>query len=230
MRGGRGSAEQAEGLPMDPGTTLGEMVRRKLVAAIRTKTPEQALASAEAVAAGGIASLEIALTIPGAVEVIRALAHRTRLAVGAGGVLTKEQAETALAARASFLVCPVGDVSLVPLCREAGVVSVLGAATPSEIWQAHRAGTDVVRVFPVNALGGPRYLRTIRESLPPVPVMVEGDVTLENVPDYLALPVQMIVLGECVVVPGLVARGVYASITARARDFALLVGKRTGIR
>jgi 2-dehydro-3-deoxyphosphogluconate aldolase/(4S)-4-hydroxy-2-oxoglutarate aldolase len=206
------------------------MIRRRLLAVIRTQTPEQALAAAEAVTAGGLLSLEISMTVPQADQVIRALAPRRGLTVGAGVVLRKEQAELALQAGARFLVSPVGDVSLVPLCREAGAVSVIGALTPTEILAAHWAGADVVKLFPVDPLGGPRYLRAVLELLPAFPLMVEGGVTLENLPDYLALPISLIAVGEQVVVPRLVAKGVYASITARARDLVLLLEKRQGRR
>lgn len=207
-------------------TALKGMIRRRLVAVIRTTTPEQALATGEALAAGGITSLEIRLTVPEAAQVIKALAARPGLMVGAGAVLSKEQAEAALEAQARFLVCPVGDVSLVPLCREAGVVSIIGALTPTEILAAHRAGADVVKIFPVEALGGPGFLRAVLESLPPLPLMIEGGVTLENLPDYLGLPVELIAVGEHLIVPRLVATGVYARLTARARDFVLLVERR----
>jgi len=172
------------------------MIQRRLLVVIRTKTPEQALAAAEAVAAGGILSLEVSVTMPDADQVIKALAPRHGLTVGAGGVLSKEQAELALQAEARFLVSPVGDISLVPLCREAGAVSVIGALTPTEILAVHRAGADVVKIFPVDPLGGPRYLRAVLDPLPPLPLMVEGGVTLENLPDYLGLPIRLIALGE----------------------------------
>ncbi|MEE8153081.1 MAG: hypothetical protein V3T76_08610 [candidate division NC10 bacterium] len=207
-------------------TLLKGMIHRKLMAVIRTKTPEQALASAEALAAGGITSLEIAFTVPEAAQVIKTLAGRAGLTVGAGTVLDREHAEVALLAEARFLVCPVGDVSLVPLCQEAGAVSVIGALTPTEILAAHRGGADMVKIFPLKALGGSQFLRAVVGVLPPVPLMVGGGVTLENLPDYLGLPIQVIALGDSLVVPRLVAQGVYAAITARARDFVLLVEKR----
>jgi len=109
-------------------------------------------------------------------------------------------------------------------------VSVIGALTPTEILAVHRAGADVVKIFPADPLGGPRYLRAVLDPLPPLPLMVEGGVTLENLPDYLGLPIPLIALGEHVVVPRLVAKGVYAPITARARDLVLLVEKRQGRR
>lgn len=206
------------------------MIRRKLVAVIRSATPEQALASAEALAAGGITSLEISLAMPEGIEVLRALAPRHGLTVGAGNVLGKDQAEAALEAQARFVVCPVADLSLVSLCREAGAVSVIGALTPSEILTAHRAGADVVNIFPIEALGGIRFVKAVLEGLPPFPLRIEGGVTLENLADYLGLPVQLIGVGENLIVPRLVAKGAYATVTARARDFVLQVEKRKAHR
>lgn len=201
-------------------------MHRKVLAVIRTETPEQALASAESLAAGGIMTLEIPLTVPDAAQVIKTLGARSDLIIGAGAVLSKDQAEEVLRADARFVVCPVGDIGLIPLCQEAGAVSVLGAVTPTEILTVHRAGADVVKIFPLEALGGPRFLRAVLAALPPFRLMVEGGITLENLPDYLSLPIQVIALGESVVVPRLVAKGVYAGITARARDCVLLVEKR----
>lgn len=219
-------AEEMNRETRGPETVLDGMIHRKLLAVIRTKTPEQALASAEALAAGGITSLEIPVSLPDAAEVIRTLAARPGLTVGAGAVLNMEQAELALKAEARFLVCPVGDVNLVPLCHEAGAVSVLGALTPTEIVTVHRAGADAVKIFPVEALGGLRFLQAVFGALPRPSLMVEGGVTLENITDYLGLPIRLIALGETLVVPRLVASGVYAAITARARDFVLRVEKR----
>ncbi len=207
-------------------TVLDGMVHRKLLAVIRTKTPEQALASAETLAAGGITSLEIPLTVPDAIHVIKTLASRDDLIVGAGGVLSQEEAEQALGVQARFLVSPVGEVSLVPLCREAGAVSIIGALTPTEIFAVHRAGADLVEVFPVDGIGGLGFLRALFELLPQLRLMVRGGVTLETLPDYLGSPVQIIALGESLIVPRLVARGAYAAITARAREFVLLVESR----
>ncbi|MFQ5880940.1 MAG: bifunctional 4-hydroxy-2-oxoglutarate aldolase/2-dehydro-3-deoxy-phosphogluconate aldolase [Candidatus Methylomirabilales bacterium] len=211
---------------MNPETTLKAMIRRRLLAVICTRTSEQALASAEAVAAGGITSLEISCTIPDAVQVIKTLASRPGLTVGAGTVLRKEQAEAALKAGARFLVSPVGEISLVPLCREAGAVSVIGAFTPTEILTAHRAGADMVKVFPVDAVGGPRFLRELLEPLSQLPVMVAGGVTLDSLPDYLGLPVQTIALGASLVLPRLVEQGAYAALTERAAQFVFLVERR----
>ena len=208
---------------MKPEVTLKEMIRRRLVAVIHTKTPEQALAVAEAVATGGILTLEIPMTIPDAVEVIRALSLRLDFIVGAGGVLTRGQAEAALKAGARFLISPVGELSLIPLCREAGAASVIGGFTPTEILTARRSGADMVKVFPLEAVGGPRFLRELLEPSPDLPLMVSGNITLENLSDYLGFHHLVIALGPSLIIPRLVSQGRYATITERARQCVVLV-------
>lgn len=220
-------AERARKELSGPQAVLDGMSHRKLVAVVRAKTPEQALAIAEALAAGGITSLEVPLSVPDAAQVIKTLAGRPDLTVGAGTVLNREQAELALQTGARFVVCPIGELGLVPLCKEAGAVSIIGALTPTEILTVHRAGADVIKIFPAEVLGGPRFLRALFGPLPPLSLMVEGGITLDNLPDYLGLPIQLMGLGEGLVVPRLVTGGVYAGITARARDFVLLVAKRS---
>jgi len=211
-----------------PEVTLKEMIRRRLAAIIHTKTPEQALAVAEAVAAGGIFSIEIPMAMPDAVEVLRTLSPRPDFIVGAGGVLMRGQAEVALKAGARFLVSPIAEQSLIPLCREAGAVSVIGGVTPTEILTVRRAGADMVKVFPLESMGGPRFLRELLEPFPDLPLMISGNVTLESLPDYLGFPHLVIALGSGLVIPRLVSQGRYATITERARQCMILVEKRRG--
>ncbi len=208
--------------------TLKELIRRRLVVVLPTKNSEQALAVAEAVVAGGILSLEIPMTIPDATEVIRALTPKPGVIVGAGGVLMRGQAEAALKAGARFLSAPIAELSLIPLCREAGVVSVLGGFTPTEIATARHAGADMVRVFPLESVGGPRFLRELVEPFPDLPLMVSGNITLETLPDYLGFHHLVIAFGPSLVIPRLISQGRYAAITERARQYVILVEKRRG--
>jgi 2-dehydro-3-deoxyphosphogluconate aldolase/(4S)-4-hydroxy-2-oxoglutarate aldolase len=208
--------------------TLKELIRRRLVAVLHTKTPEQALAVAEAVGAGGILSLEIPMTIPDAVEVIKTLTRRPGFLVGAGGVLMRGQAEAALKAGARFLISPMGELSLIPLCREAGVVSVIGGFTPTEIMTARHAGADMVKVFPLESVGGPRFLQELVEPFPDLPLMISGNISIESLPDYLGFPHLVIALGSSLVIPRLVSQGRYATITERAHQWVIFVEKRRG--
>ena len=100
---------------------ISEMHRYRLVAVLRSKTAEEALATVNAVAEGGVKFIEITLTIPGAFGVIEALAKRSNLYVGAGTVLTDKHAQNAIAAGARFVVSPTLELNLIPICRGSGV-------------------------------------------------------------------------------------------------------------
>ena len=106
---------------------IGEMHRYRLVAVVRSKTAEEAMATVNAVAEGGVKFIEITLTIPGALGLIEALAQRGNLYVGAGTVLTDEQAQNAIAAGARFVVSPTLELNLIPICRGSGGSVSVGA-------------------------------------------------------------------------------------------------------
>ena len=124
------------------------MQAHRLVAVIRSRTAEDALATARAVGEGGVRFVEVTFTVPGAAEVIRTLAGEGEVHVGAGTVLSEEQARTGIEAGARFIVSPSLELDLVPLCREAGVASIPAGATPTEVVQALRAGADLVKDIP----------------------------------------------------------------------------------
>lgn len=179
----------------------------RLVAVIRADRPEGALLAARAMAQAGVRGIEITFTVPDAATIIRAAVAELppEAVVGAGTVLTREQADAALAAGARFLVSPVGDPWLVAMGHEAGVAVAIGGLTPTEIVAAHRAGADYVKLFPGDALGGPRYITNLRGPLPDIPLMVTGGVTRENAAAYLAAGAQSVGLGSDLVPKQLVA-------------------------
>lgn len=175
---------------------LSEMERHRLVAVVRSKSSEEALAVVQAVAEAGVRFAEITLTVPGAIPLIQELAKRSELCVGAGTVLSNEQAEQAIAAGARFIVSPTLELDLIPLCRNADVVCVPGAATASEILRAMRAGPELVKLFPADCLGGTNFVRQIANTFPEVRFMVSGGVSLSNVKEYIELGVIGLALGS----------------------------------
>lgn len=175
---------------------IDEMHRHRLVAVVRSKSPEEALATADAVAAGGVKFVEITLTVPGAFSLIETLAKRSDLYVGAGTVLSNDQAQQAIASGASFVVSPTLELNLISVCREAGIACVSGAATPTEIITAVRAGADLVKIFPADCLGGPHFVRQMLAPLPDVRLMVSGGVNQSNVKEYVELGVTGLALGS----------------------------------
>lgn len=191
--------------------------RMRLVAVIRTDSAELATEVGRALLRGGVDAAEITFTVPDAAEAIRSLAPEWPGAVGAGTVLTGAQGTEALEAGASFLVSPVVVPELAPMCREAGALTVLGALTPSEIVAAAHAQADLVKVFPISALGGPDYIKAVLEPLPHLSLMVSGGVTREQIGTYLGLGVRSIALGGALMPRALVEARDWRGLEAHAR-------------
>jgi 2-dehydro-3-deoxyphosphogluconate aldolase/(4S)-4-hydroxy-2-oxoglutarate aldolase len=195
------------------------MERRRLVAEVRTDTAVQALGVVDALAVAGVSSIEIALTIPGAHEILTHLATRQDVLIGAGSVLDPRQASEAISCGARFIASPIVAPELVPVCRDANVACILGGLTPTEIITAQRAGAEMVKLFPAEALGGPQYVRGLLRQLTHVSLQISGGITAENLGEYLALPVRTLAVGTLLVPPMLVERNSWQAITARARAF-----------
>jgi 2-dehydro-3-deoxyphosphogluconate aldolase/(4S)-4-hydroxy-2-oxoglutarate aldolase len=181
---------------MDRNELLGELQRNRLVAVIRSKTADEALAIAAAAGDAGVRFVEITFSVPGALEVIQALAKRPALHVGAGTVLSPKHAQAAIAAGAQFVVAPSLELDLVPICHEAGIACFPGAATATEIITAARAGADLVKIFPADCVGGAYFIRQMAGPFPEIRFMVSGGVSLDNVKDYVQAGVTGICLGS----------------------------------
>ena len=198
------------------------MQAHRLVAVIRSRTAEEALATARAVGEAGVRFVEVTFTVPGAVEVIRTLAGEGQVHVGAGTVLSEEQAHTGIEAGARFIVSPSLELDLVPLCREAGVASIPAGATPTEIVRALRAGADLVKIFPADTAGGPHFIRQMLGPFPEARFMVSGGVNQDNVSEYATLGVTGIVLGSAFLADVLAREG-HDGLVAKSREFVALV-------
>jgi len=172
------------------------LYRHRLVAVVRSKTAEAALKLAQAAREAGIRFVEITFSVPGALDVIKELAARKDLHVGAGTVLASQQAERAIGAGAEFIVSPSLEINLVGICHAANVACFPGAATPTEIIAAHRARADLVKIFPADLVGGPYFIRQMQGPFPEIRFMVSGGVSLKNVAEYLEIGVTGICLGS----------------------------------
>lgn len=190
----------------------------RLVAVIRADRPEDALLAARAMAGAGVRGIEITFTVPDAAAIIRAAIAElpSEIVVGAGTVLTRAQADAALAAGARFLVSPVGDAWLVEMGHTAGAQVAIGGLTPTEIVAAQRAGADYVKLFPGDALGGPAYIRHLRGPLPDVSLMVTGGVTRDNAARYLAAGARSVGLGSDLMPKEMVAAGDHDGLVRHA--------------
>ena len=187
--------------------------------AVRTETAEDAWHAAAACAAGGIRFIEITFSVPGADEVIRRLCTDERVAVGAGTVLSVDDAKRAVKAGASYIVSPNLDEEVVRFTKKEGLVSIPGVCTPTEIHRAHKAGADIVKLFPFVELGGLAFLRAIRGPLPFVKYLLCGGATLDNVSHYLAADAAGILIGSAVIRRELLASGDWNAISALSGRF-----------
>lgn len=200
-------------------TALQCLHRQRLIAVIRAGAPEAALGAALAVARGGIELLEVTFTVPEAARVIHALKDHAGALVGAGTVLTKEQARTACEAGAKFIVAPNLSLEVAKVARAAGVMYCPGAYTTGEILAARDAGAHVIKVYPVGVAGGPDYIRVIRDPLPDVPMLAAGGTNLDNLVPFLEVGCIGVGLGAALADPALAASGDFAAIERRSRAF-----------
>ena len=206
---------------------LENLKRDQLMVAVRTGSAEDAYHAAMACVDGGIRFIEITFSVPGADEVIRRMSVDERVVVGAGTVLSVEDAKKALTAGASYLVSPVLDEEVVAFAKREGIVSIPGACTPTEIYRAYKAGGDIIKLFPFVEIGGLDFLKAIRGPLPFIPYMLCGGATLDNISNYLAADAAAILVGAAIIRRDLVAAKDWASIAGLARSF---VGKVEGSR
>jgi 2-dehydro-3-deoxyphosphogluconate aldolase/(4S)-4-hydroxy-2-oxoglutarate aldolase len=196
-----------------------------IIPVVRATSAAEAVAIGDAIVAGGIDALEITMTVPGAVDVVKEVVKRygDRLLIGAGTVLDAEQARACVAAGARFIVSPIVDEGTIAECRHADVAIIPGALTPTEVVRAWRAGADLVKVFPCSAVGGASYIKALRAPLPQIPLVPTGGVTLDTVAGFFAAGAAAVGVGAdlCNVVA--VRRGDAHLITDTARAYVRAV-------
>jgi 2-dehydro-3-deoxyphosphogluconate aldolase/(4S)-4-hydroxy-2-oxoglutarate aldolase len=196
---------------------LAEIEARRAFAVIRTDTAEQAVAAGRACLEGGIALLEITLTIPDALEAIRRLAREAGALVGVGSVVEPAQVRAAAAAGARFAVSPHFDADVLAEAKSLGLLSSMGGVTPTEAMTCHRAGVDVIKIFPASSFGGPAYLKALREPLPFLRLMPTGGVDETNLRAYLDAGAAGFGLGGSLVDRKTAAAARWDVVTERAR-------------
>ncbi|MEU0055519.1 bifunctional 4-hydroxy-2-oxoglutarate aldolase/2-dehydro-3-deoxy-phosphogluconate aldolase [Streptomyces sp. NPDC006334] len=167
---------------------------------------------ADALAAGGALCAEVTLRTPDAEQVLKAMAAHGALTVGAGTVLTPDQAERAVAAGARFLVSPGFDAEVIRKAQELGVPVVPGAATATELMSALKAGLDTVKLFPAEPLGGTRMIRALAAPFPQARFVPTGGIGPDRLASYLAHPAVLAVGGSWMAADGHLERGEYAEI------------------
>ena len=197
-----------------------------LVPVLRAESVDKALALAEAIAAGGVTVLEVTMTVPGAMQVMRKLAEtRPDILIGAGTVLDPETARMCILEGAQFVVSPALNLKTIEMCHRYSIAALPGALTPTEIVTAWQAGADVVKVFPANSMGGASYLKSIKAPLPQVELIPTGGVSLATAEDFLKAGAFALGVGADLVDPKAMAEGRPEAVTESARKYLAIVQK-----
>lgn len=207
---------------------LAALEQDRALSIVRAPRIDDVVALTAALAAGGIRVLELTFTTPGLTQLLRAAAEsadETGSLVGAGTVISADQARAAVTAGARFLVTPglSSDArEIVDIAHEAGAAVVLGALTPSEVLAAVGLGADVVKIFPARAVG-PSYLSDLHGPMPDVRLIPSGGVSTSNAADFLRAGALAVTAGTSVVAPADVEQGRWSEITRNATEFCSML-------
>lgn len=194
-----------------------------IVAVVRAENAEKALKITEAVKAGGIDAIEITMTVPGAVDVIKQLTDeysRDEILIGAGSVLDAETARACILAGAEYIVSPSLDEETIAMCNRYQKAVMPGAMSVTEVVKAMKFGADIVKVFPAT-LFGPKIIKAVKGPLPQAPLMPTGGVSLDNVKDWIKAGSLAVGVGSSLSKGA--KTGDYDQVTETAKEFIRLI-------
>jgi 2-dehydro-3-deoxyphosphogluconate aldolase / (4S)-4-hydroxy-2-oxoglutarate aldolase len=196
-----------------------------VIPVIRASSVEQALRAVEAISAGGIPIVEITMTVPDAPAVIRNVVqhHGSRVLVGAGTVISAEQAKRSLEAGAEFLVSPGLSMPALMAGQNSRKLVIPGALTPTELMNAHAAGATLVKIFPCGSVGGPKYLKSLKGPFPDAALIPTGGVSVQNAAEFIAAGAFAVGVGSELVDSAALREGNLSKITAAASQLAQAV-------
>lgn len=196
-----------------------------LIPVVRAESADLAMRAVEAIKAGGVSVLEVTMTVPGAIDVIKKLAgvFGSETVIGAGTVLDAQTANRCIQAGAQFIVSPALNEDTIRFCRERAVAVFPGALTPTEVVRAWNAGADAVKVFPAGAVGGANYLKALKAPLPQVELIPTGGVSLKTAGDFIKAGAMALGIGADLVDTKALRDGRDELITERARQFLEIV-------
>ena len=196
-----------------------------IVGVVRAENTEQAIKIADAVKAGGIKAIEITMTVPGAVDVIKELAQEydsNDILIGAGSVLDAETARACLLAGAKYIVSPCLDKDTITLCNSYQKPVMPGAMSVTEVHKAMQYGADVVKIFPAT-LFGPKIVKAIKGPIPQAPLLPTGGVNLDNVGKWISAGSFAVGVGSALTAGA--KKGDYKQVEKTAREFIKRIKK-----
>ena len=198
-----------------------------IVPVVRTTSAESAIKAIEAIYRGGVRSAEITMTVPGAVKALEKIADQfgDKIMLGAGTVLDPETARICMLAGAQFFVTPSLNLQTIEMAKRYSKVICPGALTPTEVVTAWQAGADVVKVFPADAVGGPKYIKALKGPFPQIKTIPTGGVNLETAGEFLKAGASAVAVGGELVNAKLIKEGRYERIEELAREYLGVIAK-----
>jgi 2-dehydro-3-deoxyphosphogluconate aldolase/(4S)-4-hydroxy-2-oxoglutarate aldolase len=213
-----------------PETTAEIIERVGLIPVLRAKSIAQAHAVVEAMIAGGVTVVEVTMTVPNAVHLLKELKkeHGAKILLGSGTVTTAKEAEDTINAGAEFVVSPSLHPDVIAATKAAGKLSIPGALTPTEVITAQRAGADYVKIFPCSAMGGASYLRSLLAPFPHLKLIPTGGVTLKTAEDFIRAGARALGVGSDLVNLAAIDEGKPEIISEAAKAYLEVLAKVRG--
>jgi 2-dehydro-3-deoxyphosphogluconate aldolase/(4S)-4-hydroxy-2-oxoglutarate aldolase len=204
-----------------PETTQETIERVGLIPVLRARNAAQAHAIVKAMIAGGVTVVEVTMTVPGALDVLKELKkeYGTKLLLGSGTVTTAEQANATIDAGAEFVVSPSLHPAVIAATKARKKLSIPGALTPTEAITAWEAGADYVKIFPCSAVGGASYLKALLAPFPHLKLIPTGGVTLQTAEGFLRAGARALGVGSDMVNLSAVDAGHPETITETAKAY-----------
>jgi 2-dehydro-3-deoxyphosphogluconate aldolase / (4S)-4-hydroxy-2-oxoglutarate aldolase len=210
-------------------TQLRQVLASGIVAVVRSPDSRQLVDVVRALAEGGVMVVEITMSVPNALDVLKQVRQSLgdRVLLGAGTVLDSETARAVLLAGAEYIVSPTVNLDVIRLCRRYDKLVMPGAFTPTEILTAWEAGADIVKVFPADVVG-PAFFKALRGPLPQIRVMPTGGVDLHTAAAFLKAGACCLGIGSQLVEPTAVAQGDFGRIRDLAMQYVAIVQQTRG--
>jgi 2-dehydro-3-deoxyphosphogluconate aldolase/(4S)-4-hydroxy-2-oxoglutarate aldolase len=203
-----------------------------IIPVVRAASVEEANRAVEAICAGGIPVVEITMTVPNAITVIRELVQRRGgdVLIGAGTVTNAEQAESCVRAGAQFLVSPGLSTSVLSVARVNNRLAIPGALTPTELMNAQELGARLIKIFPCGNLGGPKYLKSLKAPFPHAQLIPTGGVNAANAAEFMAAGAYALGVGADLVDAAALREGNLERITAAAKELVQAVASARPVK
>ena len=210
-----------------PETTQQIIERVGLIPVLRARNAAQAHAVVKAMIAGGVTVVEVTMTVPGALDVLKELKseYGAKLLLGSGTVTTAAQAEATIEAGAEFVVSPSTHLEVINMTKSKKKISIPGALTPTEVITAWRAGADYDKIFPCSAVGGASYLKSLLAPFPHLKLIPTGGVTLESAASFLEAGARALGVGSDLANLAAIDAGNPEKITATASAYLKVVAQ-----